>query len=335
VTLPGPSAEQAGSVTQAAPVGRPGRTRTIFIGSGAFGAQALRELTRIPAVDIVGVVTAPARPAGRTGTLTPTLIAQEARLLGVGPILTPERLRDPAATVDILALGAELVVLADYGRIVPEALLDFPYGALNLHPSLLPRHRGAAPIQATILAGDRETGVSIIRMDRGVDTGPIVAAERVALTGHETAPELEADLADVAANLLARTVEPWIRGELVARPQDEDEATLTRPLQRTDGRLDPHRPAAELERAIRAYLPWPGTYLETSVMGRLIVRSGIAGPSASSDAPGRLVAEGDGLALTTANGRLLLGQVQLEGRRAMDASTLRRGAPSLVGTAVA
>ena len=328
MTVPGPSAAQTGSAPQAAPLGRPGRARTIFIGSGGFGAESLRELTAIPSVDIVGVVTAPPRPSGRSGTVTPTPIAQEARLLGVGPVLTPERLRDPMASVDILALGAERVVLADYGSIVPETLLDFRHGALNLHPSLLPRHRGAAPIQATILAGDRETGVSIIRMDRGVDTGPIVAAERIPLTGRETAPELESHLAMIAANLLARTVEPWIRGELVARPQAEAAATLTRPL-------DPHRPAAELERAIRADLPWPGTYLETGLMGRLIVRSGIAGPSASSDQPGRIVAEGDGLALTTSNGRLLLGQVQLEGRRAMDASTLRRGAPSLVGTAVA
>ena len=314
---------------------RPGRTRTIFIGSGGFGVEALSELSGIPAIDIVAVVTAPARPAGRSGTLTPTPIAEEARLLGIGPVLTPERLRDPAATVEILALGADLAVLADYGRIVPESLLDFRHGALNLHPSLLPRHRGAAPIPATILAGDRETGVTIIRMDRGVDTGPIVAAEKVPLTGYETAPELEARLASLAADLLGRTVEPWVRGELEARPQDGVDATQTRPLQRADGRLDPHRPAVELERAIRAYMPWPGTFLETGRVGRLIVRSALVGPSASSDEPGRLVAEGDGLALTTADGRLVLGQVQLEGRRAMDASTLRRGAPSLVGTAVA
>jgi methionyl-tRNA formyltransferase len=314
---------------------RPGRTRTIFIGSGGFGVEALRELSGIPAIDIVAVVTAPARPAGRSGTLTPTPIAEEARLLGIGPVLTPERLRDPAATVEILALGADLAVLADYGRIVPESLLDFRHGALNLHPSLLPRHRGAAPIPATILAGDRETGVTIIRMDRGVDTGPIVAAEKVPLTGYETAPELEARLASLAADLLGRTVGPWVHGDLQARPQDGVDATQTRPLQRADGRLDPHRPAVELERAIRAYMPWPGTFLDTGRVGRLIVRSALVGPSASSDEPGRLVAEGDGLALTTSNGRLVLGQVQLDGRRAMDASTLRRGAPSLVGTAVA
>ena len=331
----GAGTEQTGSAPRGTPTGRPGRTRTLFIGSGGFGAESLRELTAIPGLDIVGVVTAPARPAGRSGTVTPTPIAQEARLLGVGPILTPDRLREPTATEQILALGADLVVLADYGRIVPEALLDFQHGALNLHPSLLPRHRGASPIPATILAGDLETGVSIIRMDRGVDTGPVVAVERVKLTGHETAPELESLLATLAADLLARTVEPWVRGELAAQPQDEDVATNTRPLERGDGRLDPHKPAVELERAIRAYLPWPGTFVETGLMGRLIVRSGLVGPSATSDTPGHLVAEGDGLALTTSNGRLVLGQVQLEGRRAMDASTLRRGAPSLVGTAVA
>ena len=327
--------EPTGSAPRATLTERPGRTRTIFIGSGGFGVEALRQLSRIRSIDIVGVVTAPARPAGRSGTLTPTPIADEARLLGIRPVLTPERLRDPAASVEILGLAADLVVLADYGRIVPESLLDFRHGALNLHPSLLPRHRGAAPVPATILAGDRETGVTIIRMDRGIDTGPIVAAEKVTLTGHETAPELESTLATVAADLLARTVEPWVRGEVLARPQDGVAATQTRPLQRADGRLDPRRPAAELERAIRAYLPWPGTFVETGRVGRLIVRSALVGPSASSDSPGHLVAEGDGLALTTANGRLVLGQVQLEGRRAMDASTLRRGAPNIVGAAVA
>jgi methionyl-tRNA formyltransferase len=327
--------EPLGSAPRMMPAQRPGRTRTIFIGSGGFGVESLRELSRIGSIDVVGVVTAPPRPSGRSAAVTPTPIAEEARLLGIRPVLTPERLRDPAASVEILALAADLVVLADYGGIVPEALLDLRHGALNLHPSLLPRHRGAAPIPATILAGDRETGVTIIRMDRGVDTGPIVATESVILTGHETAPELEATLATVATDLLARTVEPWLRGELLARPQDDMAATQTRPLQRADGRLDPRRPAVELERAIRAYLPWPGTFLETGLLGRLIVRSGLVGPSATSDSPGHLVAEGDGLALTTVNGRLVLGQVQLEGRRAMDASTLRRGAPSLVGAAVA
>ena len=311
-----------------------GRTRTVFIGTGAFGVPALRTLADDPFLEVVGVVAAPARPAGRRQDLTPSPVETEARALGIRPILTPARLRDPSSVVDVLALGAALVVLADYGRIVPETLLDMPLGALNLHPSLLPRHRGATPIPAAIRAGDPETGVTLIRMDAGIDTGPIVAFQRVPLTGRETAPELEAHLSVVAADLLARTVGPWIGGEVDAVPQDDGEASHTRPLQRSDGRLDPTRPAAELERAVRAYLPWPGTYLESDLMGRLIVRSATVGPSATTDEPGRLVADGDGLALATGDGRLVLGQVQLEGRRAMDAGTLRRGAPDLVGAAV-
>ncbi len=311
-----------------------GRTRTVFIGTGWFGVESLRSLAALPGIELVGVVTAPARPAGRRQVVTPSPIELEARLLGSDPVLTPSRLRDPSAVVEVLALGAELVVLADYGRIVPAALLDARHGALNLHPSLLPRHRGATPIPAAILEGDTETGVTVIRMDEGIDTGPIVAADRVALNGRETAPELEAILATVAAELLVRTVEPWLRGEIEAVAQDEATATVTRPLERADGRLDPTRSALELERQVRAYLPWPGTYVETGLMGRLIVRAATVGPSASSDEPGQLVAEGDGLALATRDGRLVLSQVQLEGRRAMDSSTLRRGAPDLVGAAV-
>ncbi len=307
--------------------------RTVFIGTGGFGAEALRALADAPEVRIIGILTGPPRPVGRRQELSPSPISTAADRLGLGPILTPERL-DARAIVDLLDLRPDLAVLADYGRIVPKALLDLPHRALNLHPSLLPRHRGATPIPATILAGDRETGVTIIRMDEGIDTGPIVAVERVPLSGRETAPELEERLAGLAADLLARTVGPWLAGAIDPRPQDESAATMTRPLRRADGRLDPRRPAAELERAVRAHLPWPGSFVETQLMGRLIVRSASVGPSASIDEPGHLVADEDGLALTTTDGRLRLGQVQLEGRRAMDAPTLRRGAPALVGTSV-
>jgi methionyl-tRNA formyltransferase len=309
--------------------------RTVFIGTGGFGVRALDVLASLPDVRIVGIVSAPPRPAGRRQELTPTPIAETAARLGLAPILTPDRLRDAAAILDVLELSPDLVVLADYGRIVPPPLLGTRHGALNLHPSLLPRHRGATPVPATILAGDSETGVSIIRMDEGVDTGPIVAVAREPLFGHETTPELESRLAAVAADLLATTVGPWVRGEIEARPQDATLATHTRPLTREDGRLDPTWPAVTLERAVRAHLPWPGSFIETGLMGRLIVRSATVGPSASIDGPGHLVADDDGLALTTVDGRLRFGQVQLEGRRTMDAPTLRRGAPGLVGASIA
>lgn len=309
--------------------------RTVFIGSGGFGVQALGVLAASPDVRIVGIVTAPPRPAGRQQELQPTPIAAAAAALGLAPVLEPDRLREPTSITQVLDLGPQLVVLADYGRIVPAPLLEVPLGALNLHPSLLPRHRGATPVPATILAGDHETGVSIIRMDEGIDTGPIVAVASEPLFGHETTPELESRLAAVASRLLGAMVGPWVRGELEARPQDPLLATHTRPLTREDGRLDPNRPAVDLERAVRAHLPWPGSFIQTGLMGRLIVRSATVGPSATIDVPGHLVADDDGLALTTVDGRLRLGQVQLEGRRSMDATTLRRGAPGLVGTAVA
>src|SRR6185369_3249143 len=172
--------------------------RTVFLGSGRFAQPILGRLAAHPAIDVVAVVTAPPRPVGRRQFETPTPVESTARELGLD-VLTPARLRDPAALADILGLEPALVVLADYGQIVPGELLDLPFGALNLHPSLLPRHRGATPIPAAILAGDRETGVSLMQMDAGLDTGPIVAVEHVSLAGDETAPALEARLAIIAA----------------------------------------------------------------------------------------------------------------------------------------
>ena len=154
-------------------------------------------------------------------------------------------------------------MLADYGRLIPPAVLDLPrHGALNLHPSLLPRHRGAVPVPAAILAGDATTGVTLMRMDAGLDTGPILAQRSVDLDGTEVAPALEARLAALAADLLEETLPDWLAGTLQARPQPVEGATLTRPLRRADGWLDPARPAVELERQVRAYQPWPGSFVE-------------------------------------------------------------------------
>jgi methionyl-tRNA formyltransferase len=314
----------------------PGRrpVRTVFLGSGGFGVESLRRLDVVPDVELVGVVTAPPRPAGRRQVLTGTPIHRAAEHLRVPTILTPARLRDPEAVAAVMALEPELLVLADYGQIVPPELLGLPHGALNLHPSLLPRYRGATPIQAAILAGDAETGVSLMRMDAGLDTGPIVAQARMALDGTETAPVLEERLMIAADELLAANLRPWLRGEIVPVAQDPTGASVTRPLRRDDGHLDPTRTAAELERQVRAHLPWPGSYVETDLLGRLIVEDVQVGPAAPADGVGQLVADGDGLALVTRDGRLGLGRVQAAGRKPMTAAALRRGAPGLVGSVV-
>ena len=228
------------------------RVRTVFLGSGAFGVPALRRLAEHPDVELVGVVTAQPRRAGRRQAEKPTEVDIAARALGVPTVLTPWRLRAPEAVASVLELGPGLAVLADYGQIVPAALLELPHGALNLHPSLLPRHRGATPIPAAILAGDTETGVSLMRMDEGLDTGPIVARLRQPLTGRETAPDLEARLAAIAADLLADNLGPWLRGDdhgtgPAGRGRHADPAAAAR------GRpAGPGRPAA------RARAPGPG-----------------------------------------------------------------------------
>jgi len=317
-------ADPAGSADAAAI--RP--ARTVFFGSGAFAVRILELLLGHPAVKLAGVVSVPDDP--RKGAVP---VARRARAAGL-PLLQPSRLRDPASLAAIEALKPELGVLADYGRLVPTAIIALPrHGILNVHPSLLPRHRGASPIAATIAAGDTEAGVTIIAMDAGLDTGPIVAAERRLLTGAETADGLEADLAADGARLLAATLSAWVGGRATPRTQDEAEATLTRPLRREDGRLDPARPAGDLERQVRAMQPWPGTFIETG-RGRIIVRRAEADASMSTDRPGTLVADGAGLALVTTEGRLRLLEVQPAGGRSMSSAELLRGRPSLAGAAV-
>jgi methionyl-tRNA formyltransferase len=300
------------------------RVRTVYLGSGGFGAPALRRLAAHPAIQLVGVVTAPPRPVGRRQVFTPTPIGALAAELGLGPVLAPIRLRAPESIEAVLALEPGLAVLADYGQIVPPAILDLPHGALNLHPSALPRWRGAAPIPATILAGDPGTAVSLMRMDAGIDTGPVVARVDVPLTGDERAPDLELHLAQIAGELLDRSLWPWLRGELTAEPQAADGVELTRPLRREDGRLDPFRTAAALERQVRAYLPWPGTFLELDGE-RLVVAAASVAPREPGDRAGTLVRHGRLPALATSDGRLVLAQVTPPGKRPMAGEDWLRG----------
>ena len=303
------------------------RVRTVFLGSGAFGVEPLWRLDGHPDVDLVGVVTTPPRPAGRKQQLTSTVIDGHAAELAVPTILRPERLRAPESIAAVLALEPELLVLADYGQIVPAALLDLEHGALNLHPSLLPRHRGATPIPATILAGDTETGVTLIRMDAGLDTGPIVAQRRVDLAGTETTPRLEETLMMVADHLLDQSLGPWIRGELVAQPQPDEGATTTVPLRRDDGRLDPGQSAFALERHIRAFQPWPGSFIDTN-RGRLAVLTASVGDAA--DRPPGVFGP---IGLATADRELRLIEVQPAGGKRMPWEAFLRGHPGIVGSA--
>ena len=307
--------------------------RTIFLGSGGFAVPIVEALQAHPSVDLVALLTAPVRQGSR-GRPTDTPVGEWAGQHGLWT-LRPTRLRDPAALAEVVSLRPDLLVLADYGQIVPQVLLDLPRrGALNLHPSLLPRHRGASPLAAAILAGDRATGVSLMRMDAGLDSGPLIAQRHVPLTGRETAPELESDLAGVAAELLAASLGPWLDGALVPRAQPDEGVTLTKPLRREDGRLDPAKTAAELERQVRAYQPWPGSYIDTP-NGRIIVWRAAVGAGANAPAGTLIALEGGRPALATTLGLLELVEVQPAGGRRMTGAELLRGRPTLVGALVA
>jgi methionyl-tRNA formyltransferase len=306
--------------------------RTIFLGSGEFAVPIVSALARQPAVNLVGIVTAPSRGAPEGSEDVP--IAAWAVRSQV-PMLRPRRLREQEVVEQVLRAGPHLLVLADYGQIVPAALLTTPrHGALNLHPSLLPRHRGASPVQAAILEGDKETGVTIIQMDSGLDTGPVVAQARYATSGTETAPELEARLSLLAADLLAHTLEPYLAGEITPRPQPAEGVTMTHPLRREDGRLEPVRGITYLDRQIRAYQPWPGTFFETDA-GRVIVWDARPlGGGATRETGTLLRLPANRVALAASDGLLELVEVQPAGGRRMSAAELVRGRPGLVGSVI-
>jgi len=309
------------------------RARTVFFGSGAFAVPVLEAVAGAVELSLEAVVTAPPRPAGRRAEPVATAVGAAAAAMGL-PLLTPERLRDPAFLEALAALRPAVGVLADYGKLLPAAVLDLAqHGILNTHPSLLPRHRGATPIPAAILAGDAWTGVSLFRMDPGMDTGPLLAVESTPLDPAEDAPALEERLARMAAALVARSIGPCLRGAISPRPQPEAGVTVTRPLVREDGRLDATLPAVLLERRVRALRPWPGSFMEVP-SGRLAILRAAVTASAAEDVPGTLVAAGPGLALATASGRLLLVEVRPAGGRPMDGAAYRRGHPAAVGSRV-
>lgn len=304
--------------------------RVVFFGSGTFAVPMLEALVAMPGLDVVAVVVPPDRPAGRRAEPAPVPVAARAEALGL-PVLHVARVRAPEAVELIAGLHPDVGVLADFGQIIPSAILEVPgRGILNIHPSLLPRHRGATPIAAAILAGDDETGVTVMQMDAGIDSGPVVAVRSWPLLGNEDAPTIESRAAAAGARLLEEVLPSILAGSAVGTPQDPTRTTMTRPLKRSDGRLDPSMPATMLERRVRAFRPWPGTHVEVGGV-RLAVLEAAVGPAAADDRPGTLVGDDGGLAITTPAGRLRLLVVQPSGRRRMTAEAFRRGRPDLVG----
>ena len=298
------------------------RYRIVFMGSPDFAVPGLEALAlHYP---LVGVVTQPDHPAGRGGTLKAPAVKAAALRLGI-PIIQPEKLRHPEAMAQLRAWAPDLIVVAAFGQILRPDVLDLPkFGCINIHGSLLPRGRGAAPIQAAILAGDQETGVTIMNMDPGVDTGPILSQRAIPISPEDTAGTLFEKLALIGAELLLETLPCYFSGELQPQPQPAEGVTYVPMLKKEDGLLDFTQPAAALERRVRAFNPWPGTWFEWN--GTLVkVLHARASAEKSPGAGLRFIFEGYP-AIGTSMGMLILEEIQLAGKKSMPGKAFLAGA---------
>ena len=304
--------------------------RVVFFGSPAAAVPTL-DAIRAAGHDVLAVVTQPDRPVGRKQVVTPCPVAARGRELGL-QVLQPEKVRGGDFRERISALAPDVAVVVAYVRILPGPLLALPeLGFLNVHFSLLPRWRGASPVAAAIAAGDERTGVSIMRLDEGLDTGPVLALSEVAIGARETTGELTERLARLGADLLVEVLRRFAAREPPAEAaQDEARATLCRPLAKDDGRVDWSRSAAELDRRRRAFDPWPGVFTELAGE-RVRILDGE--PVAGSGAPGVVVDLGAvGPVVATGEGAWLLRQVQPAGRGAMSGADFARGRRLETGT---
>lgn len=308
-------------------------TRTLFLGSPEIALPSLRALSQAPGVELVGVVAQPDRPVGRKRRLQSCPIKGEAEALGL-PVFTPEKVRDPAALEHLRGWSPELMIVCAYGQIFPEALLDMPsLGCFNLHFSLLPRWRGASPVQAALLAGDSVTGVSLQRMALELDAGAIAAdTGPLAIAPEETAATLSDKLADAAAGLLLDTLPSLTRGETTLRPQPDAGITHCRTIRKHQGAVDfAAETALEIERKSRAYHPWPGCFVYLAGRRLVLTRVEIAAPpdvSAPATHPGKLHPSGE---VDCREGRLRIESLKPEGKAEMDFASFLRGNPNAVG----
>jgi methionyl-tRNA formyltransferase len=259
------------------------------------------------------------------------VVAEQAKL----KVLQPETLRDEAAVAELAALQPDLMVVAAFGQILRKNVLSLPrHGCLNVHASLLPRWRGAAPVAAAIRAGDTETGVTIMLMDEGLDTGPMVACRAIPITPHHTGGTLTAELAEVGAGLLVEILPGWLVGQLETQPQDSSLATLAPRLKKEEGEINWLQTATEIERQVRAYNPWPGTFTSGPRGAFKVVAAEVALKATSplGAEPGTVFRQQGRVYVTTGKGVIRLLAVQPAGKKEMTAEAMLNGQPELVGS---
>lgn len=310
-------------------------TRTVFLGTPDFSVPTLQALVNHPDLDVVGVVTQPDRPAGRGRRIIASAVKRHAVQLGLS-IFQPPTLRDPIAIEHLRSWAPDIMVVAASGHILRQPVLELAsHGCINVHASLLPRWRGAAPIQYAIRAGDSETGITIMKMDVGLDTGPILSQQAIPLEEDETGATLHDKLAALGAQLLIDTLPSYLSGEISPQPQPDEGVTLAPSIKKAEGQIDWSQTSDEIDRQVRAFYPWPGTFtfLEENL---LKIINGMPLPDRSrEELPGVVLIDEGNLVVQTGGGLYLLKDVQPAGKKQMTSQAFLAGHPDIVGTVLA
>ena len=330
------------------------KIRTILMGTPEFAERifikTLPEL--IPkGIEIIAVITAPDKPVGRKQAMTPSPVKKWA-LEGNFEVLEPDKIRKPEWVAKIKELNPDLIILIAYGQIIPQEILDMPkFKALNIHPSLLPKYRGASPIQSAILNGEIETGVSLIIMDADLDHGPIISNSKIQISNKITYQELSEQLSDMGAELLIKTLLDYIDGKIKPQEQDHAQASFCKLIKKEDGKIDWNKSAEEIERMVRAYQEWPTVYTEirnpkSEIRNNIkILNAETKNPSRHSTELSRgpalgashkigevFLSDNKDLCVQTSNGILILKTLQLEGKKPVSVKDFLNGHPEIVGT---
>ncbi|MDX1558835.1 MAG: methionyl-tRNA formyltransferase [Marinobacter sp.] len=303
--------------------------RLVFAGTPDFAATALSALIAAGHT-IVGVYSQPDRPAGRGRKLQPSPVKQVALDHGI-PVFQPETLKTPEAQQELADLKPDVMIVAAYGLILPKAVLDIPtHGCLNIHASLLPRWRGAAPIQRAIAAGDSETGITIMQMDEGLDTGAMLLKYLTAIDDSDTGGSLHDRLAELGGKAITKALELLKKGELTGEPQNDDLACYASKLSKTEGHIDWTTDATAIERLVRAFNPWPGTYTDLGDQ-RIRIHEARALVTDSDAFPGTVMQrDRAGIDIACGNGTLRITRLQLPGSRAQSVNDLINGGKELL-----
>jgi methionyl-tRNA formyltransferase len=304
----------------------------IFMGSAELSCPSLSALLRDPATKVVAVVTQPDRPKGRGLKLTPSPVKTLGLEAGL-PILQPQRAREPSFLEELRGLRPDLVVVAAYGQILPGSILNLPvFGCINVHTSLLPKYRGAGPIQWAIINGETETGVTIMRMDEGLDTGDILSQERITIEPDDTSATLHNKLAEIGARLLVQTIPDFVSGKIAPQKQDPAKATYAPKIKKQDGEIDWRQPATVIRDRIRGLNPWPAAFTWLSEPEKQRLKILKADVKSDCGAPGTILkADKDALVVACGSDALQVLELQLEGSRAMESRQFLLGHPLAPG----